>query len=75
MEIGYILLTDLKIYTGPSVKWDTIPDIIEAHNLVRKKWGAKFLKCRSPVLTNLNSDIWRTNLKDNCCGLTFRCQP
>ena len=33
---GYVPLTDLKIYTGPPVKWDIVSHIIEAHNLVRQ---------------------------------------
>ena len=61
---GYVPLTDLKIYTGPPVKWDVVPDIIQAHNLVRNSGVPNFLKCRIPVETNLNANIWRTYLKD-----------
>ena len=41
---GYVPLTDLKIYTGPTVKWDIVPHIIEAHNLVRQSGVPKFFK-------------------------------
>ena len=61
---GYVPLTNLKVYTGPPVKWDTVPDIIEAHNLVRQSGVPNFLNCRIPVETNLNSNTWRTYLKD-----------
>ena len=61
---GYVPLTDLKIYTGPPVKWDAVPDSIQAHNLVKKSGVPNFLKCRIPVETNLNANIWRTYLKD-----------
>ena len=57
---GYVPLTDLKIYTGPPVTWDVIPDIIQAHNLVQESGVPNFLKCRIPVETNLNANIWRT---------------
>ena len=52
---GYVPLTDLKIYTGPPVKWDVVPDIIQAHNLVRNSGVPNFLKCRIPVETNCGS--------------------
>ena len=61
---GYVPLTDLKTFTGLSVKWDTVPDIIEAHKLVRQSGVPNFLKCCIPVETNLNSSTWRTYLKD-----------
>ena len=61
---GYVPLTDLKTYTGPPVKWDVLPDIIQAHNLVAESGVPNFLKCRIPVETNLNANIWRTYLKD-----------
>ena len=60
---GYVPLTDLKIYAGPPVKWDIIPDI-QAHNLVRESGVPIFFKCRIPVETNLNANIWRIYLKD-----------
>ena len=63
-NFGYVLLTDLKIYTGPPVKWDIVPNIIEAHNLVRQSGVPNFLKCRIPVESDLNANIWRTYLKD-----------
>ena len=61
---GYAHLTDLKIYTGPPVKWDIVPHIIQAHNLVRQSGVPNSLKCCIPVETNLNANIWRTYLKD-----------
>ena len=61
---GYVPLTDLKIYTGLPVKWDIIPDIIQAHNLVRQSGVPNFLKCHIPVETKLNVNIWRSYLKD-----------
>ena len=61
---GYVPFTDLKTYTGPSVKWDTVPDIIEAHKLVRQSGVPNFLKCRIPVETNLKANVWRTHLRN-----------
>ena len=61
---GYVPLTDLKIYTGPPVKWDIVPHIIEAHNLFRQSGVPNFFKCRIPVETNLNANVWRIYLKD-----------
>ena len=61
---GYVPLTDLKVYTGPPVKWDIVSDIIEAHNLVTQSGVPNFLKCRIPVETNSNANIWRSYPKD-----------
>ena len=34
-EFGCIPLGDFKLYTGPPVVWHSVPDIIQAHNLIR----------------------------------------
>ena len=61
---GYIALTDLKLYQGPPVHWDIIPDIVEAHAFIRNSAVPIFLKCRIPVSSQLRPDRWRFHLAD-----------
>ena len=35
-KFEYIPLTDLKLYQGPEVTWQTAPSILQAHKLVNK---------------------------------------
>ena len=41
-EFGYIPLHDLKIYNGPQVYWEKIPDILEAHTIIRQSGVPNF---------------------------------
>ena len=34
-DFGYIPLNDLKIYHGPDIFWEKIPDILEDHKIIR----------------------------------------
>ena len=35
-SFGFVPLTPLKMYNGPTVEWNTIQDIIQAHKIVAK---------------------------------------
>ena len=61
---GCIPQTDLKLYGGEAVYWDTIPDIMELHHIVKSSGLPNFLKSRIPVNTNLNIKNWRSYLKN-----------
>ena len=50
-KFGYIPLTDLKLYQGPEVTWETTPSISQAHKLARQSGVPNFLNCRVPVQT------------------------
>ena len=58
------IITDLKLYQGPPVHWDTIPNTVEAHALIRNSGMQNFLKCRIPVLSQLRPDRWCFHLAD-----------
>ena len=53
-QFGFIPQTDLKLYDGEVVHWDTIPDIIQSHDIVKSSGLPNYLKSRIPVNTNLN---------------------
>ena len=63
-DFGYIPLNDLKIYEGPDIVWEKIPDIIEAHKIIRNSGVPNFLKSRIPVPTQLNPQRWYFHLQD-----------
>ena len=59
---GFTPVGPLKLYTGDPVYYDTIPDIIRTHRLVRDSGLPNFLKCRIPLKSNLNIDQWKFHL-------------
>ena len=63
-DFGYIPLNDLLVYNGPHVFWEKVPDILEAHNIIRHSGVPNFLKARIPVVTQLNPDRWSFYLQD-----------
>ena len=52
------------VYNGHHVSWQKIPDILEAHNIIRHSGVPNFLKARIPVATQLNPDRWAFYLQD-----------
>ena len=63
-DFGYIPLNDLKVYEGPDIVWKKVPDIIEAHKIIRNSGVPNFLKSRIPVPTQLNPQRWYFHLQD-----------
>ena len=63
-DFGYIPLNDLKIYQGPHIVWNKIPDILEAHKIIRDSGVPNFLKSRIPVPTQLNPQRWYFHLRN-----------
>ena len=63
-DFGCISLGDCKLYTGPPIIWHSVPDIIQAHNLIRASGVPNFLGQRIPVKSDLNISSWREHLCD-----------
>ena len=61
-KFGFILLTDFKTNKGPSIQWDSEPDIWQAHQLICESKVPNFFNCHFPVKTQLNPDKWREYL-------------
>ena len=61
---GFVPQTSLKLYQGPSIKWEHIPDILQAHVIIKNSGTHNYLKCRIPVNSHLNIDRWQYHLKD-----------
>ena len=53
-QFGFVPQTDLKLHNGESVHWETVPDVMQSHHIIRSSGFPNFLKCRIPVNTNLN---------------------
>ena len=62
--LGYIPLTDLKVYQGPPVYWNVVPDIVQAHKIMFQSGVLNFFKCYIPVTTQLRLDRWRFHLRN-----------
>ena len=63
-DFEYIPLNDLKVYEGPDIVWQKVPDIIEAHKIIRNSGVPNFLKSRIPVPTQLDPQRWYLHLQD-----------
>ena len=63
-QFGCIPLDQFVTYQGPEVHWDTIPDVFQAHRLIKYSGVPNFLGMRIPVPTNLNVSNWRKHLAD-----------
>ena len=56
---GFIPKSPLKLYAGPQVTWNEIPDIFQAHTLVKASNLPNYMGCRIPVTSGLNISKWR----------------
>ena len=59
---GFIPYNDLMIYTGQEVVWGNVPDIIQAHALVRCSAMPNFMQVRIPIKSQLNVAAWKKYL-------------
>ena len=50
---------DLMTYTCQDVIWGSVPNIIEAHSMVRRSAMPNFMEVRNQVQTQLNVDAWK----------------
>ena len=61
---GFVPLTPLKLYHGPTVHWSTIPDIVQAHKIVAATGLPNFMAARLPVQSQLNIENWKKFLSN-----------
>ena len=62
-QFGFLPKSALKTYEGEAVQWDKVPDILQAHRLIKDSKLPNFLHCRIPVQSGLNIKAWRHYLK------------
>ena len=55
-------MNNLHTYNGPEVHWHIVPDILQAHQIIRHTGVPNFLNARIPVATQLNPDSWAKHL-------------
>ena len=58
-DFGFIPKSSLKLYAGPPVTWDKVPDIFQAHTLVKASKLPNYMGCLIPVNSGLNIPKWR----------------
>ena len=63
-EFGCIPHGEFNLYTGSPVFWQLVPDITQAHNLVRASGVPNFGGQRIPIKSDLNVPSWRQHLCD-----------
>ena len=63
-QFGCIPFDKFVTYEGPEVHWKTIPDIFNAHALIKNSGLSNLWGMRKPVPTNLNVLNWRKHLID-----------
>ena len=61
--MGFIPKGPLKLYTGKPVCWDSPPDILQAHLMVKQSGLPNYLGCRIPITSNLNCENWNFYLQ------------
>ena len=61
-DFGCIPLADFKLYEGPPIIWHSVPDIVQAHNLIKANGLPNFLGQRIPVKSELNISSCRKHL-------------
>ena len=63
-HFGFSPKSALKIYEGQPVQWHQVPDILQAHRLIKDSNLPNFLHCRIPVQSGLNIKAWRSYLQN-----------
>ena len=58
-DFGFIPKSPLKLYAGSPVIWNELPDILQAHTLVKASKLPNYMGCRIPVNSGLNIPKWR----------------
>ena len=63
-KFGCVPLAPIYVHKGQSQVWESVPDVLTAHKLIRDSGLPNFLGLRIPVETNLNVSSWRKHLVD-----------
>ena len=58
-DFGFIPKSSLKLYAGPPVTWNELPDIFQTHTLVKASKLPNYMGCHIPVNSGLNIPKWR----------------
>ena len=64
VDFGCVPLSPIMLFTGDPTYWQTLPDIITAHKMIRQSGLPNFLGLRIPVNTQLKVKAWRHHLKE-----------
>ena len=58
LPFGFIPKGPLTLYTGPPVVWQSVPDILQAHFMIKTSGLPNYLACRIPIESQLQCKNW-----------------
>ena len=61
-DFGFLPLNNLMVYTGDDIVWSQVPNIVEAHTIVRNSKKPNFMGARIPVASQFNIQAWNSYL-------------
>ena len=64
LKFSCVPLSPIITYSGPDIQWQNIPNVFEAHNLIKASGKPIFLGRRIPVQSSLKAHKWREYLVD-----------
>ena len=68
IKFGCVPLAPIYVYKGEHKFWQSVPDVLTAHRLIRNTGIPNFFGLRIPVNINLNVSTWRKHLASGSCG-------
>ena len=63
-NFGCIPLTPILLYQGTQRVWQNVPEVLQAHRMIRDSGVPNFMGLHIPVKTNLKIASWRAHLCD-----------
>ena len=63
-QFGFLPLNDLMVYTGEDIIWTDVPNVIEAHKIIKKSARPNFMGVRIPVNSQFNIPAWESYLNE-----------
>ena len=72
-DFGFLPLNNLMVYTGDDIVWSQVPNIVEAHTIVRNSKQPNFMGARIPVASQFNIQAWNSYLDQYWDKLQISC--
>ena len=61
-NFGFLPMNDLLVYSGEEIVWGDVPNIIQAHKIIRNSNMPNFMAARIPVNAQFNIPAWKSHL-------------
>ena len=63
-NFGFLPMNDLLVYSGKEIVWGNVPNIIDAHKIIRNSNMPNFMAARIPVNAQFNIPAWKSYLSE-----------